>query len=65
MKWAEIQGTHINTNQIQVFYWDEGELRIHLQGDMQPIIWDDPDRELYKRLCRQQGTRVWEEEDEN
>ncbi len=62
MKWAEIEGTHINTNVIQTFYWKDGKLTIWFIGDQLPIEYDDPDQVLYVKLCRSQGIRPAEEE---
>lgn len=62
MKWVEVKGTHINTNRMQTFYWKDGKLVLWLTGDWFPLEWDDPDRELYRKLCRQQGLRPAEED---
>lgn len=55
MKWVKIEGTHINTNQIATFYWKDGRLEAWFVGDAVAAKWDDPDRELYVKLCQQIG----------
>jgi len=57
MKWAEIEGTHVNTNTVTAFYWVRGRLYVFFIGDDEPTGWDDPDGEVYLKLCRQQGIR--------
>jgi hypothetical protein len=61
MKWVDIKGTHINTNLILSFYWGDGQLIVSFAGDTIPTGWDDPDRELYVKLCHQMGVRPCEE----
>lgn len=61
MKWVLIKEFHINTAMIQAFYWNDFELVIALEGRPE-LVCPDPDRELYLKLCRQQGIRPYEEE---
>lgn len=63
MKWVIIKKTHINTNLVETFYWCDGRLIIAFVGEDQPAVWEDPDRKLYLQLCRQQGIRPYEEEE--
>lgn len=60
MKWAMIDRFHINTWSLQAFYWKDGELIIALEGRPE-LVCPDHDRELYLKLCRQQGIRPYEE----
>lgn len=62
MKWVLINMTHVNTNNIDCFRWEDGKLYVWFVAEKIPSEWDDPDRELYLRLCRQQGIRPYEEE---
>lgn len=58
MKWVTIDKTHLNTNHIVAFYWCNGKLAITPNSaNPKPVIWEDPDRELYLKLCRQQGVQ--------
>lgn len=62
MKWVCLGRAHINTDQIQVFYWDavSRELVIWYAGDREAVLSLDPDRELYTKLCHQLGVRLVE-----
>lgn len=55
MKWAEVYGTHINTNLLETFTWYAGELRLTFTAEPKPVCLEDPDRKLYAKLCRQLG----------
>ena len=55
MKWATLNRTHVNMNTVETFYWCDGRIVIAFVGEDQPAVWEDPDRELYLKLCRQQG----------
>ena len=60
MKWVTVDNTHLNTNQIQGFYWHRGNLVITFNGRA-PERWEDPNREHYLKLCRSQGIQPVEE----
>lgn len=62
MQWVTVEGTHINTNNVQSFFCQRGRLLINLVGASTTLKWDDPDRELYLALCRQLGIRPDEED---
>ncbi len=62
MKWVTLRSAHINTNNVGMFYWDDGYLFIDFVGDEGEWKMEDPDQELYIQLCRQQGIRPYEEE---
>lgn len=62
MNWVNIEGTHINTNLIQTFFWEEKELIVQVLGSKETLVWDDPDQALYRKLCAQLGVRPDEEE---
>lgn len=64
MKWVTVKLTHINTNNVDAFKWEDGELVVFFNSDPEPAKWIDPDRELYLQLCRQQGVRPVEEEND-
>ena len=57
MKWVTVNRTHINTNNLDCFCWDgvTSELTLWYSGDKTPVVYQDPDRALYLKLCRQQG----------
>lgn len=59
MRWVLIDGTHINTDHVITFYWDDGELYIYTTGS--PNTWSDPDKALYIRLCHLLGLRPAED----
>jgi hypothetical protein len=65
MKWATINKTHVNTNNVDAFKWEDGELVIFFNSDEEPAKWRDPDRKLYLHLCRQQGVRPYEGGDDH
>ena len=62
MKWALIGKRHVNMNNVDAFMWENGILFLGYSGDPEVAEFDDPDRELYHKLCRQQGIRPYEEE---
>ena len=64
MKWIAVNGTHINTNRIDTFYWKAGYLCVWLAGSDDPTAWEDPDRDLYIKMCHTLGVRPCEEDDE-
>lgn len=53
MGWVTIDGTHINTNNIQSFYWNEHDdmLEIWWVGTSTKAVVPDPDRKHYTKLC--------------
>lgn len=57
MKWVIIDGTHVNTDQIQSFYWLEGELVIWHAASAMCDKLEDPEQRIYKKLCRDLGVR--------
>ena len=61
MKWVTVKIMHINTNNLDAFYWYTGKLYLVFNSDPKPVILEDPDRELYLKLCRQQGVQPVEE----
>lgn len=56
MKWVTLGNTHINTNQLTVFFWQDGDLVLY-HADGKRVRLEDTDRELYLDLCRKQGVR--------
>lgn len=63
MKWTTIYKSHVNTNNVDCFRWEDGLLLVWFIGSECPNKWDDPDRQLYLKLCRQQGIQPVEEND--
>ena len=60
MRWVLIDGTHINTDIVRTFYWDDGDLYIcYTSGSYN--TWSDPDKALYIRLCHLLGLRAAED----
>lgn len=60
MRWVLIDGTHINTDNVRSFYWDDGVLYISYNtGNYN--TWSDPDKALYIRLCHLLGLRAAED----
>lgn len=64
MKWVEISRTHINTNNIECFFWYDGQLKIYWAGTPNDSSIPDPDKKHYLKLCRSVGVRPYEEEDD-
>ena len=62
MKWATVKWTHINTNNVTAFKWKDGLLYVFFIAEEEPTHWHDPDRELYLKLCRQQGVQPYGED---
>lgn len=60
MKWVELRGIHVNTDQMTAFFWRNGSLAIY-HTDAKRVMMDDPDRHLYLKLCHQLGVRPAEE----
>lgn len=61
MSWVLLGGRHINTEQVQAFYWHNGLLLLWFAGDEDFSKWSDPDRQLYAKLCHALGVRPYEE----
>ena len=53
---------HINTDQVQVFLWEEGTLTIFYAGDEEGTNYRDADKQKYYKLCRAIGVRPKEED---
>lgn len=51
-KWATVNRVHINTDQVRSFSWGMGMLWIFFAGQLEPVGYEDPDRENYLDLCR-------------
>ena len=62
MKWVLINRCHINMNNVDCFHCVAGTLRIYFHGNEEPMEYKDPDGKLYRKLCRSQGIRTYEEE---
>lgn len=60
MKWIRIKGTHINTHLVTTFFWRDGQLWMNFSGDVETVTWDDPDRQLYVKLCHDLGVLPYE-----
>jgi hypothetical protein len=61
MKWVEINGRHINTNNVDSFDWLDGVLEIRYDGSIATWCTVDPDKKMYKKLCRCLGILPYEE----
>lgn len=62
MKWILINELHINTDQVQTFYWMGGLLVIRFaEGGRQKFL-TDPDKKLYIKMCHLLGVRPAEED---
>lgn len=59
MKWVLIDGTPINTDNVRIFYWDDGVLYIYYNTGSYND-WSDPDKAKYIRLCYLLGLRPTE-----
>ncbi len=57
MRWVLIDGTHINTDNVRTFYWDNSVLYIYYVGTGEPGSCHDPDKVHYIRLCHLLGLR--------
>lgn len=62
MKWVKIGRVHVNTDQVQLFHWVGGQLWLYFAGKDSPTAYEDPDRDLYLRLCRTLGVQPREGE---
>lgn len=60
MRWVLIDGTHINTDHVRTFYWDDGVLYIYY-NTRGHTTWSDPDKARYTRLCHLLGLRAAED----
>ena len=61
MKWVLINHKHINMNNVDEFYWEDGALWVFFNGDPEPYEYKDPERERYQKMCQSQGLRPVEE----
>jgi hypothetical protein len=52
--WARRTEPEVNTNQLTVFFWQDGDLVLY-HADGKRVRLEDPGREFYLKLCRQQG----------
>lgn len=64
MKWVLLNRTHINTNLVTAFWWEEHQLIVWFAGEPARARYRDPDRKLYVKLCHALGVRP-EEVDNN
>jgi hypothetical protein len=62
MKWVLIRRSHIHMDNVDLFSWWEGKLLVWFSGDPKSVEFDDPERELYLKMCRSQGVLPYEEE---
>ena len=62
MKWVLLGKRHINTNNVSYFKWDHGTLFVYFNVSEGSIVLPDPDKKLYRKMCKQQGIRPYEEE---
>ena len=60
MKWVEVNRNHINTHQVQNFFWSSGSLMIVWAGSGKSEMLPDPDKRFYHKLCRGLGLRPYE-----
>lgn len=51
VKWITIEGSHINTDTIATFYWEDGVLTMWRSNNAM-LEWEDPDKKLYHMICR-------------
>lgn len=52
MHWITVNNDHINVANITTVKWEGGTLYIWFIGEETPAKWEDPDRTLYRALCR-------------
>lgn len=57
MKWVNLDGIHVNMDQVMLFRWHDGGLRVSFQGYPRSYTFCDPDKRLYLKMCRSQGLR--------
>ena len=62
MKWAKINGQHINTHAVNTFGWRRGVLYIWFMFEKEPVGFEDPTRESYIGLCHLIGVQPVEVE---
>lgn len=60
MKWVSVNNVHINTAQVQTFYWADGWLFVWFVGDTEPEKYKDRNREQYHKFCHLLGVRPLE-----
>lgn len=61
MKWVLLNKTHVNTDHLDAFRWEDGDLLINYGMDSATYRFDDPDRRLYLMLCHRLGVIPFEE----
>ncbi len=61
MKWVMIENRHINMNNVNGFFWENGQLVIVFNGDQFPARFKDQNQEKYLKLCHVMGVRPYEE----
>ena len=52
MKWVNIMTTAVNTDNMDAFKWENGTLYVFFNSQEKPDEWEDPDAQLYYKLCR-------------
>ena len=61
MKWVTVNYTHINADNVDCFFWDDGELSLWYVGDSDAVKYKDPDGKLYRKLCNDLNVKPVEE----
>ena len=61
MKWVLIDSHHVNMDRVTFFAWHEGRL-ILFSTDDNSVYVDDPNKDHYRKLCRQMGLTPYEED---
>lgn len=52
-----IDNIHINLDHVRCFSWSGKQLTLH-DSNPQPLVFNDPDRTLYKALCNHVGVNT-------
>ena len=53
MKWVTIKKTAVNMDNVDAFKWEEGQLYVFFNSEDSPTEWEDPNADLYRKLCRE------------
>ena len=63
MKWVLLNRTHVNTDLVSAFRWEDGYLLLWFVGDPvdDPAHYPDPEKKIYTKLCHQLGNLSAEE----
>jgi hypothetical protein len=61
MKWVLIKRTYVNIDTVTAFKWADGDLAVFFVGEIRPTEWEDPGKQLYKKLCSDMGLNAYEE----